>query len=114
MSGIKCRLVVELPGAVMFKENECKEGSYTEKHSMKINHKGQILTMSYHTRKSKPAYEYVDISGIAYKAMTTECPYFIKPGTWKRMNAEERLKVQLERTAEALGGRMASYQMFKD
>lgn len=69
----------------------------------------------FHTRKSKPATQSLNICKEGYNCMISgECPYWSKPKVWNNLNKKERLEAHLQRIAEGLGGTSYTYQIFED
>lgn len=143
MSEIKLSLSIELRGSTLFSKEECLKTTHKviekrtkagkiykktievkvvdwdkmEKHSMKVaNTDGtnpEIIT--FHTRKTKPTTQSINICKEAYDYMTSkECPAWSKIGTWSQMKSEQRLESHLQRIAEHLGGTVISYKVFED
>lgn len=144
MNEIKLSLGVELQGSTMFSKEEClkttrkviekktkagkiykktievkvEDWDKMEKHSMRVaNTNGtnpEIIT--FHTRKCKPATQFLNMSKEAYEYMIDKdsCPSWSKPGKWTAMSKKERLETHLQRTVEYLGGISYTYQVFED
>lgn len=140
---IKASLTVALPGSVMLSKEEClkttqkvierktKTGKVYKKtidiqvedwdkmdsHTMKVTGpKGSDPeSITFHTRKTKPATQSVNICREAYDYMTSkECPSWNKIGVWNQMKPKQRLESHLQRIAEHLGGKIVSYEVFED
>lgn len=140
---IKVSLTVALRGGVIFSKEEClkttqktikketKSGKVykktinvqvedwdkMDKHTLKVADKGgknpEVIT--FHTRKTKPATQSMNICKEAYEYMTSkECPAWGKPYQWAQMNPKQRLKAHLQRIAEDLRGKILSYKVFED
>lgn len=141
---IKVSLNVVLPGRTMFSKEEClktiqkevtkkfKSGKIYKKtievqvedwdkcnsNTLRVtdsqNKKSEVIT--FHTRKSKPATQTINIHKEAYDYMTdaNECPSWVKPFVWKKMNKTKRLESHLQRTAEHLGGTSYTYRVYED
>lgn len=144
MSEIKVSLSIELQGRTMFSKEEClkttqkvlekktktgkvykktievqvEDWDKMDKHTMQVTGpKGsdpEIIT--FHTRKTKPATQSINICKEAYKYMISKesCPSWSKPSKWATMSKKERLESYLQRTTEHLGGTSYSYQVFED
>lgn len=143
MSEIKVSLTIALRGGAMFSKEEClkttqkvierktKTGKVYKKtievkvedwdkmdsHTMRVtgpNGSG-YKTITFHTRKTKPAMQSINICKEAYDYMTSkECPTWSKIGTWNQMKPKQRLESHLQRIAEHLGGIVISYKVFED
>lgn len=141
---IKVSLTVVLPGRTMFSKEEClktiqkevtkksKSGKIYKKtievqiedwdkydrNTLRVtdsqSKKFEVIT--FYTRKSRPATQTINIRKEAYDYMTdaNECPSWVKPFVWRKMNKTKRLEAHLQRTAESLGGVVASYKVFED
>lgn len=141
---IKVSLNVALPGRTMFSKEEClktiqkevtkksKSGKIYKKtievqvedwdkcdsNTLKVtdsqSKKSEVIT--FHTRRSKPATQTINIRKEAYDYMTdaNECPSWVKPFVWKKMNKTKRLESHLQRTVEHLGGTSYTYRVYED
>ena len=140
---IKVSLTVALRGGVMLSKEEClkttqktiekktKSGKVykktinvqvedwdkMDKHTLKVVDKDgknpEVVT--FHTRRTKPATQSMNICKEAYKYMTSkECPAWRKPYQWAQMSPKQRLEAHLQRIAEDLGGEILSYKVFED
>ena len=140
MVEIKVNLSVVLPGSTMLSKEEClktiqkvittktgkkklvvkevEDWNKMDSHSLKVSDKNGANTeiITFHTRKSKPATQSMNISKEAYNYMIDKnaCPEWSKQSAWNKMDKEERLKSHLQRTMEYLGGISYSYQVFED
>lgn len=144
MSEIKLSLSIELRGSTMFSKEECLKTTHKviekktkagkiykktikvkvedwdkmEKHSMRVtdNNGTNPETITFHTRKCKPATQTINMSKEAYEYMISKdsCPPCFKPREWSTMNKKERLEAHLKRTVEHLGGTSYTYQVFED
>lgn len=143
MSEIKVSLTIALRGSTMFSKEEClktiqkvierktktgkvykktieiqvEDWDKMDKHTMQVTGPNgsdpEIIT--FHTRKTKPATQSINICKEAYDYMTSkECPAWSKIGTWSQMKPEQRLESHLQRIAEHLGGTVISYKVFED
>lgn len=144
MSEIKLSLSVELQGRTMFSKEEClkttqkvvekktKTGKVYKKtfeiqvenwdkmsrHTMQVTgpNNSSPETITFHTRKTKPATQSLNMSKEAYEYMIDKhsCPSWSKPSKWTAMSKKERLEAHLQRTVEHLGGVSYTYQVFED
>lgn len=142
MSEIKLSLSIELQGSTMFSKEEClkttqetittkngrkrivtkvvEDWDKMEKHTMRVTEhyadKEPVTeTITFHTRKLKPATQSLNICKEGYNYMISgECPYWSKPKVWNNLSEKERLEAHLQRIAEGLGGTSYTYQIFED
>ena len=144
MSEIKLSLSVELLGRTMFSKEEClkttqkviekktktgkvykktievqvEDWDKMDKHTMRVTgpNGSKPETITFHTRKTRPASQSLNISKEAYENMTGKntCPSWSKPSKWATMSKKERLESHLQRIAEHLGGISYTYQVFED
>lgn len=91
-----------------------------DKHTLRVTEhyadkKPVTETIAFHTRKSKPATQSLNICKEGYNCMISgECPYWSKPKVWNNLSVKERLEAHLQRIAEGLGGTSYTYQIFED
>lgn len=143
---IKVSLTVILEGAVMYSKKECSKvikrevvkknyrtgkvykkivSEYSEdtdmmnKNTLTItDRKGKNPeTITFYTRKSKPATQCINICPEAYNYMTSnECPEWCrdKKRVWSKLTARQRLEQHLEKIAEQLGGKVLNYKIFDE
>lgn len=144
MSDVKVNLSIVLPGRTMLSKEEClkttqkviekktktgkvykktievqvEDWDKMDKHTMRVTgHNGsKPETIIFHTRKTRPASQSLNISKEAYKDMTNKhiCPPFSKPKDWSRMSKKAMLEAHLQRITEHLGGISYTYQVFDD
>lgn len=101
MIDIKVNLTITLPGRVMISEVEY----------LKKTHKKRVFK----TGKTKDAKQVIKLSKEAYNFMTSNYyPVNFKSKNWYQMSKKARLETHLKEIAEALGGKMQSYQIFED
>lgn len=134
MKEIKVSLKVVLPGRTLLSQEEClktiqkevitKKGKKFIKteivedpakfdmHTLKIDNE----VISFKTRKTKPAYQAVNLDVDTYKYMisTSDNPAGVPPSQWKRMNTKDRLEFHLRGICSALGGKAYTYFVFDD
>lgn len=92
-----------------------KMDSHTLKVVDYVDKKPVSEVITFHTRKTKPATQSLNICKDAYNYMISgECPYWSKPKVWNAMNKKERLEAHLQRITEGLGGVSYTYQVFED
>lgn len=92
-----------------------KMDSHTLKVVDYVDKKPVSEIITFHTRKTKPAAQSLNICKEAYDSMiSVECPYWSKPKVWNSMSKKERLEAHLQRIAEGLGGTSYTYQIFED
>lgn len=92
-----------------------KMDSHTLKVVDYVDKKPVSEVITFHTRKTKPATQSLNICKDAYNYMISgECPYWSKPKVWNAMNKKERLESHLQRITEGLGGVSYTYQVFED
>lgn len=92
-----------------------KMDSYTLKVVDYIDKKPVSEVITFHTRKTKPATQSLNIYKDAYNYMISgECPYWSKPKVWNNLSVKERLEAHLQRIAKGLGGTSYTYQIFED
>lgn len=97
MIDIKVNLTITLPGRVRVSEVE---------HLKKAQN--QVF-------KTKDAKQVIKLSREAYNFMISSyCPENFKSKNWSQMSKKTRLETHLKEIAEALGGKMLSYQIFDD
>lgn len=97
MIDIKVNLTITLPGRVKISEVEV---------SKKLKDK---------VFKTKDAKQVIKLSREAYNFMTSNyCPENFKSKNWSQMGKKARLETHLKEIAEALGGKMLSYQIFEN
>lgn len=140
---IKVNLNITLQGRVLLSKDEClkttqkviekktkagkvykktikvqvEDWDKMDKHTLKVtNQKGvDAETITFYTRKTKPATQSINICNEAYDYMTSkECPEWCKVGLWNQMGKKARLEAHLKRIAEHLGGTVLSYEVFDD
>lgn len=127
MNEIAVNLSIVLPGSTMWSEEEClkttQENEETidktkvERHHMKmLDRKSKKQeTVSFYTRKYRPAMQSININKDAFKYMTSrECPSFASPSKWVKLKPMERLEAHLKKITEHLGGTSYTYQVFGD
>ena len=138
MNEIKLSLSIELPGGTMLSKEKClktlhkvvnRETKTGETYKTTIKVKAEDWdkmvkhtmlmrgkTLTFYTRKCKPARQSLSISKEAYEYMIDKdsCPSWSKPGKWAAMSEKERLEAHLQRTVEYLGGISYTYQVFED
>lgn len=141
MTDTKVSLSILVPGATMFSKQLCFKNSKNEhgisvetpvegmtdhhrlrvEHEDKKTHKKFTKVYEFHTRKSAPAKQVMNICKEAYDHMTSESrpDWFRVQGenpvsVWSKMSKEQRLQLQLNRLAESLGGVVDSYEVFPD
>ena len=91
-----------------------------DKHSLVVteyvNKKPVYETITFQTRKCRPAAQSLNISNDAYKAMIDKmvCPSWSKPSKWSAMSKKDRLEAHLQRIVDDLGGVSYTYQVFED
>ena len=91
-----------------------------DKHTLRVTEhyadkKPVTETITFHTRKSKPATQSLNICKEGYNYMiSAECPSWSKPKVWNTMKPKERLEAHLQRITEGLGGTSYTYQIFED
>lgn len=90
-----------------------------DKHTIKVtnyvDNRPVVEIISFHTRKTKPAMQSINLSKDSYNYMTSsECPSWSKPKVWNTMNKKERLESHLQRIVESLDGVSYTYQIFED
>lgn len=144
MNEIKVSLTIVLSGSMMFSKEEClkttqkviekktktgrtykktievqvEDWDKTDKHTMKVTgpdtSDSEIIT--FHTRKSKPASQSVNICKEAYEYMTSKdgCPPNVKPFIWVKLKPMQRLEAHLKLVCEQLGGSSYTYKVFDD
>lgn len=96
-------------------DNLDKMYSHTLKVVDYVDKKPVSEVITFHTRKTKPATQSLNICKDAYNYMISgECPYWSKPKVWNAMNKKERLEAHLQRITEGLGGVSYTYQVFED
>lgn len=144
MNDVKINLTVIVPGAIIMSEQECskqlkkviekktktgkvykktievqvEDWDKMDKHTMRVTgpNGSKPETITFYTRKTRPASQSLNISKEAYENMTGKntCPSWSKPGKWATMSKKERLESHLQRIAEHLGGVSYTYQVFED
>lgn len=144
MSEIKLSLSIELPGSIILSKEEClkttqkviekktktgktykktievqvEDWGKMDKYSVKVvdTYGANPEIITFHTRKCKPATQFINMSKEAYEYMIDKnsCPPWVKPGKWSAMSKKERLEAHLQRTVEHLGGVSYTYQIFED
>lgn len=141
MADIKVSLSILVPGAKMFSKQLCFKNSKNEQgimvetpvegmtdqhrlrveHEDKKTHKKYTKVYEFHTRKSEPAKQVMNICQEAYDYMTSDNrPEWFRvsgenPNTlWAKMSEEQRLQLHLNRLAESFGGVVDSYEVFPD
>ena len=74
-----------------------------------------VELITFHTRKTKPATQSINICKDSYNYMTSkDCPPWSKSSIWGRMSSKERLESHLQQITESLGGVSYNYQIFED
>lgn len=141
---IKVSLTVALQGGTMLSKEEClkttqkviekktksgkvykkvievqvEDWNKMNKHTMQVtgSNGSNSEVITFHTRKTKPAAQSINICKEAYDYMIDKdsCPSWSKPGKWTAMSEKERLEAHLQRTVEYLGGISYTYQVFED
>lgn len=116
---VKVNLNITLPGRVMYSEQECSKNPkvlYDFHTKRVIDRNNKPITISYSTRKCKPATQVIRIYKESYDYMIDgkNCPHWEKPFIWNKMNREQRLRSHLHKTMEDLGGTSFTYVVFED
>ena len=142
---IKVNLNIVLPGSILFSEEEClkktqktiikktktgkiykkiitvKEPDYNklEKHTFRtteyVDEKTTSKVITFHTPKTKPAAQSLNINYESYKYMiSAECPYWTRQKIWNNLSKKERLEAHLQRITESLKGLSYTYVIFED
>lgn len=141
MSEIKVNLSVILPGRILFSEEEClkttrkalKKGNknyftlvqspdfnkLNQNHfKVEIEKSGKIVkeSITFYTRKCRPASQSINLSKEAYNTMIDKnsCPAWFKNSLWQQMGKKARLETHLERIMQSLGGLSYTYKVFED
>lgn len=144
MNEIKVSLTIALQGSVMFSKEECLKTTQKvierrakggkmykktinvqvnnldmmDKHTIRVTNKDSknLESVTFYTRKTKPATQSININKEAYKYMTSknEIPEWSRAGKWLQLTPKQRLEAHLHKIAESLGGKVLSYNVFKD
>ncbi len=121
----KISLTIELEGSTLVRKSEPEYIKYSVtnkdldpnkkwkgKDGSKIVKKGAI---KYYPLIAKPAIQHINMSKDAYEYMISdECPSWVKPKMWAKMNEKQRLESHLQRTCEHLGGKSFIYKVLDD
>lgn len=121
---IKISLTINLEGGALVRKSEPEVIKYVitaktansnkkkrSKDNFKVVEKGSFKHFSYETA---PASQHINMTEEAYKYMTSECPYWVKPKVWNKLNKKERLELHLQRTCEHFHGTSYSYTILDD
>ena len=144
MIDVKISLTVALPGGVMVSKQAClknaknNNSNLNEKqletlftveccdtHTLFVtNDKREREKIVYHTRKSKPALQVIQLSRDAYNYFVgDEAPAGYLPDlqyskardrSWKQALTEFKIVWHLQRIAESLGGQIKEFTVFED
>lgn len=144
MSEIKLSLSIELRGSTMLSKEEClkttqkvierktktgkvykktievqvEDWDKMDKHTMQVTgpNGSDPETITFHTRKCKPATQSLNMSKEAYDYMTSKdsCLPNIKSYVWAKMNKTQRLEAHLDLVCKALKGTSYTYKVFDD
>lgn len=91
-----------------------------DKHTLRVTEhyadkKPVTETITFHTRKSKPATQSLNICKEGYNYMISgECPFWAKTKVWAIMSETQRLEAHLQRVCEHVGGKSFTYEVLGD
>lgn len=117
---VKIFLTINLEGSTLVRKKEPEiikysftkrgmntRGNFNKKEGNEIVKKG---TFKHYSLEAKPAFQSIKITKESYNYMISkECPSWMKPKEWFKMNKTQRLEAHFQRTCEYLGGKSYSY-----
>lgn len=125
----KVSLTIALPGRTMFSKQECLKNpnptTCYDSHKLTVeDKKHEKSTIIFRTRKSRPAYQTINLSEEAYKYMTEKSanaqedkkntPEWSIPSQWCPLSPKQRLEAHLNRICQSLGGELFTYSVLGD
>lgn len=144
-SDVKVNLTITLKGSVIMSKEEClktiqkeitkknpkngkamykkiidiqvEDWDKCDKNVIKVSEKNNNNpeTITFFTRKTKPAIQVIGISNKAYDYMISNvCPEWSTMSEWARMSKKAKLESHFNNIAEYLGGKVSSYQIFDE
>lgn len=118
MVNIKISAKFELQGSIMYSKEEVEQNKeLLTPHTLVVGatEKGKYVktTLHFNTRKTKPVYQVINISDLAYNEWLTRKPFFTCPG-YGSYNKEQKIRVHLENIAENLGGKLVDFTIMPD